>query len=80
MEDAAEETVDGMKRPRLVGMGGLAKPGPELAERIKLSLFTLQWWKKVLVLCFSHITFRLMSLSRSEPILRFVGLCQRFVR
>jgi len=23
-----EETVDGMKRPRLVGMGGLAKPGP----------------------------------------------------
>jgi hypothetical protein len=68
-----------MKRPRLVGMGGLAKPGPELAERTRLSLFTLRWWKKVLVLCFSHITFRLMSLSRSEPVRGFVRSRQRFV-
>jgi hypothetical protein len=34
----------------------------QLAERINLSLFTLRWWEKVLVLCFSQITFRLMSL------------------
>jgi len=43
------------------GDGGLGRPGPQLAERIKLSLFTLRWWEKVLVLCFFHITFRLIS-------------------
>ena len=34
---------------------------------IELSLFILRWREKVLVLCFSHITFRLISLSRSSP-------------
>src|SRR5262249_37644059 len=58
--------LTGMKRPRPVGWG-LAEPGPQLAERIKLSLFTLRWWEKVLVLCFFHITFGLISLSRSDP-------------
>jgi hypothetical protein len=38
--------------------------------------FTLRWWKKVLVLCFSQITFRLMSISSSELVLRLVGLRQ----
>jgi hypothetical protein len=32
------------------------------------------------VLCFSHITFRLMSISRSNPVRRFVRSRQRFVR
>jgi hypothetical protein len=32
------------------------------------------------VLCFSHITFRLISISRSDPVLRFVRSRQRFVR
>jgi hypothetical protein len=53
--------------------------GPQLAERIGFSLFTLRWWEKVLVLCFSHITFRLIPLSRSDPFLGFVRLRQRFV-
>ena len=59
--------------------GGRLGIGPQLAERIGFSLFTLRWWEKVLVLCFSHITFRLIPLSRSDPFLGFVRLRQRFV-
>jgi hypothetical protein len=52
----------------------------QLAERINFSLFTLRWWEKVLVLCFSQITFRLMSLSRSDSGSGLAHLRQTFVR
>src|SRR5262245_7915203 len=44
-----------------------------------LSLFTLRWWEKVLVVCFSQITFRLMSLSRTDPGSGLAYLRQTFV-
>jgi hypothetical protein len=50
------------------------------AERIKHNLFTLRWWEKVLVLCFSQITFRLIPLSRSDAVPGLVHLRQRVVR
>jgi hypothetical protein len=70
--------VMGRKRPHPQA-GGRLGIGPQLAERIGFSLFTLWWWEKVPVLCFSHITFRLIPLSRSDPFLGFVRLRQRFV-
>ena len=33
---------------------------------IEFSLFTLRWWEKVLVFCFSQITLRLILLSRTD--------------
>ena len=54
-------------------------PGPQLAGLINLSLFTLRLWREG-VLCFSQITVRLMSLSRSDPGSRLAYLRQRFVR
>ena len=54
-----------MKRPYpsscevAVGIGPLVS---RAGSKLNLSLFTLRWWEKVLVLCFSQITFRLMSL------------------
>ena len=39
-----------------------------MVEWIEFSLFTLRWREKVLVLCFSHITFRLISLSRTARV------------
>ena len=48
-----------------------------LAECTELSLFTLRWWENVL--CFSHITFRLMTFSRSDPGSGLAYLRQRFV-
>ena len=59
-----------MKRPHPQA-GGRVRMGP-LGSRaeIEFSLFTLRWWEKVLVFCFSQITLRLILLSRTDPVPR----------
>jgi hypothetical protein len=45
---------------------GHAWLGPQLAERIEFDLSLCGGGRSVLVLCFFHITFRLISLSRFD--------------
>jgi hypothetical protein len=52
--------------------------GPKWQSVIEFSLFTLRWWEKVLVLCFSQITFWLISFSRFDAVFGLVRSRQRF--
>ena len=70
-----------MKRPHPQAVVGVPGMGPLVGRAGSKSASSLcGGGRRVSVLCFSHITFRLISLSRTDPVPGLVRLRQRFVR
>jgi hypothetical protein len=59
--------------------GGRVRMGPSWQSRSNSASSLCGGGRSVLVLCFSHITFRPIPLSHSDSVPGLVHLCQRFV-
>src|SRR5215475_9941537 len=68
------------KRPQPEGDGGMPGRGLSQQSGSNSASSLCGGGRSVLVLCFSHVTFRPISLSRFAHVRRLVHLRQRFVR